>query len=542
MTLNISIPQQLLKRIGRWSAKQSLVLWCTGIAALTSIAATAYVFSINGIIAYGDAESHLNIAKRVVSGLTPGLAQLGGIWLPLPHLLMAPFVFFDPLWRTGLGGSLISGICFCISAIIVFKLVKFLTQNSLAAFVGFIVFIANPNVLYMQSTPMTEMPLIAFLLLSTYFFIIYLSRGKIYPLMLAAAFGLAASISRYDGWFLVLLEGLFILIYRFPYRRFWQNIKKRGLTLFAFLTEQGEGEAILFATVALSGILAWFIWGYLILGDPLYFTNSQFSAKSQQQGFLGRGELPAYHNLPLSFLYYAVTSMATSGVFVFGAAVAGALLFLRDKNISHRFYYFLLILSPFLFNILTLFLGQSIIFIPHLTPVDFEWRLFNVRYGLLMMPAIAVLFGYLFSRLKQFGKTTLIVLLVLNLMLYLVGYARVMSYDDGTIGLSHSSHPDAEQWLAHHYDGGLMLLDDYSRTLSVIGSSVPMQKVIYVGSHLYWDEALKAPQRRVRWVVMQNGDEVWKHLYDDPRMQGILYTYFQKVYTSDTILIFRRME
>ena len=43
---------------------------------------------------YGDAEAHLNLARRVVDSRTPGLSQIGPVWLPLPHLLMLPLVIF----------------------------------------------------------------------------------------------------------------------------------------------------------------------------------------------------------------------------------------------------------------------------------------------------------------------------------------------------------------------------------------------------------------------------------------------------------------
>jgi len=546
MTISLPIPSQLIARISQWARPQFAsskyaTRWSAAIAALIAVASTAYVFSIHAIIAYGDAESHLNIAKRVVSGLTPGLAQLGGIWLPLPHILMVPFIWFDPLWRSGLAGSIVSGLSFVVSAVVIFHVVHLVTKSFVAAWAGFFVFVTNPNVLYLQATPMTELSLIVFLLLSTYFFMLYLTQGKTYPLILAGAFGLAASLSRYDGWFLVLLEGLLILIFRFPHH-FLQNIRQRGLTLFSFLTERGEGEAILFATIALIGILGWFSWGKLILGDPLYFTNSQFSAKSQQQGFLARGELPAYHNLPLAVAYYTVTTMASTGVLVFAVGAIATIVFLLDKKITQRYFFLTLLLSSFFFNIVTLFLGQSIIFIPHITPVDFEWSLFNVRYGVLMVPIFAILFAYLFARVQKFGKVVLMVLLIANLSLYLIGYAKVMTYQDGIVGLSHAGHPDAEFWLAKHYDKGLALLDDYARTLSIIGTGIPMQNVVYVGNHLYWDEALKAPQRRMTWIVMQKDDTVWKSLYDDQRMRTIVYTYFHKVYTSDRILIFKRNE
>src|SRR5688572_6862830 len=92
------------------------------ISLLLSVGSMAYYFFADQIIAYGDAESHLNIAKRVVHSITPGMAQLGGIWLPIPHLMMVPFVYFDSFWRTGLAGSIVSGISFIVSCIYLFKL------------------------------------------------------------------------------------------------------------------------------------------------------------------------------------------------------------------------------------------------------------------------------------------------------------------------------------------------------------------------------------------------------------------------------------
>ena len=64
---------------------------------------------------YGDAEAHLNIARRLVDSRTPGYDQFGTAWLPLPHLLMAPFVKDDFLWHSGLAGAIPSAICFVMA-------------------------------------------------------------------------------------------------------------------------------------------------------------------------------------------------------------------------------------------------------------------------------------------------------------------------------------------------------------------------------------------------------------------------------------------
>src|ERR1700736_1443665 len=58
------------------------------------------------LLLYGDAVAHINIARRIFDSKTPGLLQLGTVWLPLPHLLMIPFLISGEMWRRGIGGSI----------------------------------------------------------------------------------------------------------------------------------------------------------------------------------------------------------------------------------------------------------------------------------------------------------------------------------------------------------------------------------------------------------------------------------------------------
>ncbi len=132
-----------------------------------------------------------------------------------------------------------------------------------------------------------------------------------------------------------------------------------------------EGKFILFSTMAFFGIGLWILWNFLILSDPLYFTNSPFSAKSQQQNWLARGELPAYGNILMSFAYYTVTSYASSGISIFLISVAGFFWFLVKGFSKNKLFLSLLFLVPFIFYVATLYLGQSVIFIPQLTPPSF---------------------------------------------------------------------------------------------------------------------------------------------------------------------------
>jgi hypothetical protein len=510
---------------------------------LLAVAATVWSYQNGYIISYGDAESHLNIAKRVMHSLTPGFAQLGGIWLPLPHLFMVPFVYFDKLWRTGLAGSIVSGISYIISAVYLYKLTAIFTKKQWAAFVAALVFMLNPNILYLQTTPMTELPLIAFFILSSYYFIKFiLSENNFNFLILAALFGFCATLSRYDGWFLVLMEAAVLGLMYWPIRRFptqFGEIKK-------VWNRQNwwkmQGHVIMFGTLAFFGILVWLAWDFLILGDPLYFTHSQFSAKSQQQNWLLRGELPGYKNILQSLLYYLVTAMSNSGVVIFAMTLIGVVVYLFDKKLKHRWLVFAILIVPFIFNVVTLFLGQSVIFIPHITPETFEWNLFNVRYGVMMVPLAAFIVGYLFYVAKPAGKALIAMALLFQLGLYGIGYSKVISFEDGVKGLSSASAkvPDAQYWIRDNYDTGLVLVDDFARTLSIVRTTIPMQNVIYVGNKPYWEESLKEPEKYATWIIMQKDDAVWDSMLENPVVEGRLYTYFQKVYTSPEILVFKR--
>src|SRR2546429_337396 len=98
----------------RWLLATVIVACCT------SIIAVWYFAQSYQILLLGDTYAHMLIARRLFDNATPGLAQLGGIWLPLPHLLMLPFIWNDYLWHMGLAGSFVSMPCYVISAIYIF--------------------------------------------------------------------------------------------------------------------------------------------------------------------------------------------------------------------------------------------------------------------------------------------------------------------------------------------------------------------------------------------------------------------------------------
>src|SRR4029077_9290277 len=141
----------------RWDPEASLVLW---FAACVSIGSFLFYLRQGDVLLYGDAVAHINIARRVFDSRTPGLLQLGTVWLPLPHLLMIPFLLSDWAWRTGVGGAIPSLAVYVFCALGIFRLVRSAvgfpsrpdTAVRIAAWIATLIYVANPNLIYMQTT------------------------------------------------------------------------------------------------------------------------------------------------------------------------------------------------------------------------------------------------------------------------------------------------------------------------------------------------------------------------------------------------------
>ena len=126
------------------------------VAALAGLAAAYHYHQLGLTLAHYDARAHLVVARRILDSLTPGWQQIGAVWLPLPHLLNMLPVQVDALYRNGMSGVAISILAMALGAGSLAWLVLRTTGSLTAALTGAALLLVNPNVLYLQSTPMTE--------------------------------------------------------------------------------------------------------------------------------------------------------------------------------------------------------------------------------------------------------------------------------------------------------------------------------------------------------------------------------------------------
>jgi hypothetical protein len=140
---------------------RALPVVVTLIAAIGGTLVASWYHRLGLTLSHYDARGHLIVARRIFDSITPGWQQIGAVWLPLPHLLNAIPVQIDLFYRTGASAIAISVASYAIATGAIAWIVWTLTDSTPAALAAAAVFAANPNVLYLQATPMTEPLLLA---------------------------------------------------------------------------------------------------------------------------------------------------------------------------------------------------------------------------------------------------------------------------------------------------------------------------------------------------------------------------------------------
>src|SRR4051812_44687786 len=131
------------------------------LAALVGGIGWVVFFRAGLVLSHYDAKAHLVVARRVFDNLTPGWQQIGAVWLPLPHLINLLPTQIDLFYRTGIFASFVSIACFGVTAWAAARMVRLMTGSPVGAITAGALLVFNPNLLYIQSTPMTEPLLLA---------------------------------------------------------------------------------------------------------------------------------------------------------------------------------------------------------------------------------------------------------------------------------------------------------------------------------------------------------------------------------------------
>ena len=211
-----------------------------------------------------------------------------------------PVYFPDKLWQSGVGGSIPSMIAYVFGVLGIFRLVGGLLESDartqpaaqVGAWVAAFAYGANPNLIYMQATALTETLYLALFIWAVVYFAEFLRglgeerscRTDSTPLVLRrCAYCVAcAEMTRYDGWFLAGVIGAIVVVIAV---RQWEDRILRWSALKFLLG------------IAVAPVL-WLVYNAAVYGNALEFANGPYSAKAIEQRVAAPN--PAFHNFGLA--------------------------------------------------------------------------------------------------------------------------------------------------------------------------------------------------------------------------------------------------
>jgi len=504
--------------------------WVAVLAGCASVISFLIYFRRGDILLFGDAVAHINIARRVFDSRTPGLLQLGTVWLPLPHLLMMPFLVSKWMWQTGVGGSVPSMIAYVLGVTGVFRLVRTAVASSenaplgsgKAAWFAAAVFGLNPNLLYVQTTAMTESLYLALFIWSVFYFGEFVrgrnegeagwreAKRSLWKCGVCLA---GASLTRYDGW--PVAAAMAVLVILCGWRATGDDARRTVV-----------GFVLLAAVVP----LFWFTYNAIVYRNPLEFANGPYSARAieKKTAVTGFPPHPGTNNPPVAAAYFvkagefsvAEGNWQTSwlGLALLGSVVVG----LKDRRNA----WLLLLWLPVPFYMLSVAFGG----VPIFTPAWWPHSLYNIRYGMQLLPALVV-FVALAAWYSSRAVATKWVIAAIAVGFAAISYVGVWRAEPGCYReawVNSRTRLQIEGQLAEQLKhlppdaSFLMYLGEHVGALQEAG--IPLRRAISEGNHRVWkqpsdpeglwERALANPARYVDFVVAFDGDSVWQAVHE----------------------------
>ncbi len=482
------------------------------------------------LLLYGDAVAHLGIARRIVDARYPGLSQLGGVWLPLPHLLMLPFIGKMELWQKGVAGTPMSLLSYAASVAGIWRLGRRMMRQRWAL-VATAFYALNPNLLYLATTAMTEALFLALLIwtvIATVEGIAALRTENLHTarmrMLLAGVLVFGQVMTRYDGW---IVGAVVWCCFAWAVWRSEANVRAAVLPMFGVLT-----------VWCVAGPLLWFWYNAHFEHDWLDFMRGPYSAKQIERKTAPPGQhYRGWHNVGWALLFYTRTAQVDAAFWETGfgvmlAALYGLWLSWKRRAVAEvkaRGESFILLLwVPLPFYVYSVAYGSVPIFIPQLWPHSY----YNARYGMEMLPALS-LYGALAAewlavwfagRAENWAKLSVrlaapvaTVLCVANCVSMM--YTMPLVLKEGIVNAR--TRVPFEHELS-------TVLDEFPRNVPVMMSTTnhigavqvagrTLKSMVSEGDDQSWQIALKDPAANAAYVIAMVGDPVDKAVQAHPQ-------------------------
>ena len=493
--------------------------------AAASITAILWSWRNNAMLNYGDAVAHLHIARRVFDAHQPRLTELGSVWLPLPHLLLIPFVQIYSWWASGFAGVIPSALAYLAACAGVYRLARHWLRPA-PSVLALAFFALNPNLLYLQTTAMTEPLFVCEMVWAAVWLVEWRAcldsdskklrrlQGCIVAALVAAVF------TRYDGWVMAFVA--------------WTCM---GLVL----ARRGRLRSLSFwvaSILLIAAPLVWFIYNSINFGDWLYFARGPYSAKAIEinTSVPGFPPHPGWHNPWVALIFFIKAAELDAAALAWGnmllalslLGTAWAWLTARKRE----FQWALLLWFPAAFYAYAVSYGSVPIFLPIWWP--HSW--YNLRYGMEMLPAFALAMGFaaqiVLSAVNEFKPRAInpwwercatgILFAIVALNVALMLRERPQVYIEGTKIISarrpyDEQIPPALRALLAERPEGVVLMDTSVFPEIVAFTGIPLRQTINESDLEIYRAALAAPAAHASIILAFDGDEIDRAIQAHPQ-------------------------
>jgi hypothetical protein len=390
-----------------------------------------------------------------------------------------------------------------------------------AAWGAALIYGANPNLLYLQSTAMTESLYLSFFIWAVVCFLEFAQQeSRIQglpvqsssPLVKCGLILFAACLTRYDGWFLaaIMCASAFVLVKR----------SMRGRS--ELRRDFGK-----FFLLAIAAPVLWLAYNAIVYRNPLEFANGPYSAKAieQKTATPGNPSHPGDNNLPVAFSFFlksaelnVASASAIQRLWIILIVMGSAMTLVLDL----RLWPLLFLWVPLPFYVLSIAYSGVPIFLPVWWPHSY----YNLRYGLQLLPAFAVFMALFAHFAIGMASDKRIKIAIGVAIVFIIGGSYAFIWHEQPIcfreaWINSRDRISLEKGLAEtlrklpHDSTLLMYVGDHVGALQDAG--VSLDRVINEGNHRpwkkpsdpqgLWERALADPRQYADYVIASAGDE-----------------------------------
>jgi hypothetical protein len=482
-----------------WRVEATVFRSVLAASVVIGTATVVHYFRAGLLLSHYDARAHLTVARRVFDSLTPGWRQLGGVWLPLPHVIDLPLVASNWGYRTGIPAVAASVLALAVGLAALARWIVRETGSVAAALAAPALILGNPNVLYLQSTPMTEPLLLGLSCVALLAVDEWIrspdSRSAVWA---GPALG-ALLLVRYEGWFV-----------------------GAALVAVAAVARRRDGPAVLMRLVrwpvgAVVGFLAlsWASTGHLLVTSGFYVPDN-----------------PARHQPLAALSDMARITIEMTGPLVVACALSGAAICVGRARRSSTALLPLCLVAAGCLPFAAFDAGHPMR-VRYMVPLV-------AAAGVLAAVAVASTPG-LRGRLRALAAAVLVLVTFVMRPPFDAGAPMVVEAQRD-IPLQLARQP-VTAYLARAYDGTPILasmdaLGHYMQEVSTIG--LPLRAFLHEGNGDLWRDALASPRRHVGWILIESRTDGRDALADQVDRGPAFLEGFKEVAAGGDVVLYKR--